>query len=234
MKKLFAAVFALLCATPAFAQVATVGNGTVYAKPDCAHLDFNVLTQNSVAATAHAENKKASDCLFAILKKHNIPEQDASTTQFSIYPFTNEKDNKVSYQVTHSVSVKVDLKQVGAMIDEAVVGNVHLNSIRFAVSNREELEIKARDLAIADAKKKANQMVSGLGEKLGRLTSISENGYAPIIRAAALRSDDQGLTQIASGQLAVSVRVIAVWDVAHSIPFLHDRLPEKASPPPSK
>ncbi len=217
MKSIIAAAVALLVATSAFGQVTSSGTGTVYAKPDCVNLSFIVSTENVVASKAHTANRTASTKLFKVFADNKIDEKDMYTTGFHITPVYDDRGTFKNYAVHHHISVKVrDLDKAGPIIDATASDEVRLQHITFNVTNRTELEVKARDLALADAKKKAEQMVGGLGEKLGKLKSVTEGynynrpyGAAP---EAAVRSVSS--TKIASGDQAISVTVNAVWDVA--------------------
>ena len=68
---------------------------------------------------------------------------------------------------------------VGAGINQ--VGNV-----RFDVDEPEKLQAEAREKAIADAKKKADELKDQLGVRLGRIVTFSENingGIIPMMYA---------------------------------------------------
>lgn len=209
--------------SPIFASaqgVTATGVGTVYVKPDCAHLNFSISTSHAKAKTANADNKAASDSFFSLLKKHNIDEKDVSTQHFNISPTYEETKpgtgihKLVGYSVLHRISVRVrDMKLTGVIIDEAVDGNVHLSSINFMISNRSKLEDKARNLALADAKKRANQMVTKLGSKLGNLRTISESISPQSPYADGRAVGLSGGTKIATGQMAISVSVTANWEI---------------------
>lgn len=221
MKKFLSVLVILFSPVIAFSQgVSATGVGTVFAKPDCAHLSFSITTTNAKAKQANADNKIASDSFFALLKKHKIDDKNVSTQHFNISPVHEETKpghHKITgYSVSHQISVRVhDMKLAGVIIDEAVEGNVHLNSISFMVSNRAKLENQARNLALMDAHKKAKQMVTKLGSSLGALKSVGEAGYYPSNPYAAESRSSQAPanTTIATGQMAISVRVTATWDI---------------------
>lgn len=221
MKKFLSALVILLSPVIALAQgVTSTGVGTVYATPDCAHLSFSITTTNAKAKQANADNKTASDCFFTLLKKHKIDDKDVSTQHFNISPVHEEikpgHHKIVGYTVSHQISVRVrEMKLAGVLIDEAVEGNVHLSSINFMVSDRVKLEDKARNLALSDAKKRANQMVARLGSKLGSLRTVSESSHYPANQYAEGRMQPMApaATTIATGQMAISVRVTANWDI---------------------
>lgn len=223
MKSLIASFVALVVASSAFAQVSTTGTGTVFVKPDCVLLVFNVVTDDVSASKAHADNRTKSNNLFALIRKHKVEDKDVRTAQFNIHPNYDDKGVFKSYTVNHSVMVKVrDMPNAGAIIDEAADAHSQLKGIRFEVADRTSWETKARDLALADAKRKAEQMVGGLGEKLGRLKSVSDaqvyrgysEDYAP---RAARMTEGAAPTQLGSGEQAITVNVSAVWDLGSGV-----------------
>lgn len=160
------------------------GTGTVYAKPDCAHLSFTIVTERAQAVKAHVQNNLCTKSFFDVVGKHVNVERDVATVNFDIQPkYHYVKDNEpklVGYVVTHNLSVKVrDLKKVGTLIDGTIADAVRLEGISFVISDRTALEAKARDLALADAEKKALQLVHGLNNQLGSLVSVSETVERP-------------------------------------------------------
>lgn len=215
MKQLITLGLFLLMAVPAFAQVTATGVGTVFAKPDCAHLSFVVSTQHTVASKAHITNRQVSEKLFKVFSDNKIDSKDVYTTGFHISPVYDDKGAFKHYSVNHNVSVKIrDLKDVGAIIDNAVFEEARLQNIAFHVTNRKEMEEKARDLALADAKKKAQQMTRRLDSTIGVLKSVTEQQSYD--RSYGVRADALGAapgTRVAAGDQAITVGVTASWDV---------------------
>jgi uncharacterized protein YggE len=217
MKKILSVLVILLSPVLALAQgVTATGVGTVFVKPDCAHLSFSISTRHDKAKVANAENKKHSDAFFELLKKHKIDDKNVATQHFDISPSYDDKGNFKGYGVHHQISVKIsDVKLAGQLIDEAVDNHVHLSGIHFLVSNQKDLEADARDLALDNAQFKATQMVGRLGSKLGKLKSVSESfgGFSSAYADQGGRLASGG-TQVAAGQVGITVRVTANWDVA--------------------
>ena len=176
------------------------GEGRVVAKPDIAALEFSIITEAATSKAAQDDNSKKSQKVTDFLKKQGIEEKDIKTTSYNIYPkysyprpiiYQSESlppvpDNSgqpkiVGYQVTQSFQVKVrDFDKLSGIIDGLVsVGVNNINNLGFSIDDPEKLKNEARAKAIADAKKKADELKGQIGIKLGKIINFYENigGY---------------------------------------------------------
>jgi len=108
------------------------------------------------------------------------------------YPEYYPSNPKITgYQVNQSFEVKVrDLEKVSAVLDGLVTtGANQVINLGFQVDNEEELKEQAREIAIKDAKEKANKLKKQLDIHLGKIVSYNEGGYYPVyFKAEALDS----------------------------------------------
>ena len=162
------------------------GEGKVVAKPDITKVNLSIVTDALTSKIAQDENSKKSKALTDYLKKQNIDDKDVKTTGYNIYPQYRYpqyggQPTITGYQVNQSMEVKIrDLDKVSNILDGVVgAGANQVNGLSFEIDDPEALKAEARAKAIADAKKKANELKSQVGISLGKIVNFSENtgGY---------------------------------------------------------
>ena len=170
--------------TPSMISVS--GEGKVTAKPDIAELSFGVSVTR--AATSQVAMQKLTDQMTAIVaavEKAGIPKSDVMTEQFSLnpsYDWSTGTQQLRGYDASQSLRVKVrDLAKTSDILGVATeAGANQAGNIQFTIDEPEVLRAQARTEAIADAKKKAQELAAALGMRLGELKGYSEGGgYAP-------------------------------------------------------
>src|SRR3989344_8677217 len=166
--------------------VSLSGEGRIVAKPDIAKVSLSIVTDSPTSKIAQDENTKKSKVVTEYLKKQNIEDKDVKTTGYNIYPQYKYpqyggRPTITGYQVNQSLEIKVrNLDNVSNVLDGVVsAGANQVNQLNFEIDNPEKLKSEARAKAIADAKKKANELQSQVGISLGKIVNFSENtsGY---------------------------------------------------------
>jgi uncharacterized protein len=164
------------------AHITVRGTGNVSAKPDMATIQVGVQVQNTSLATAQTDAASKMDAVMNQLKSAGIDQKDISTSQYSVEPVMNYRDNQppevTGYRVTNIVSVKVrDLTKAGTLIDSLVSSGANsLYGISFGFSDPSALMKQAREQAMKDAKDKAQQLASLGGVGLGAPIAIEDGG----------------------------------------------------------
>jgi len=164
------------------------GEGKVTVTPDIVTISLGAQSQEATVAEAQSKTAAAMEAITAVLKANNIADKDVQTQQFNISPVYSYdqptgKQSITGYQVTNIVSVKVrDTSKAGTIIDAVAEagGNLTLiNNINFTVEKPEQYYDQARQLAIADAKQKAQDTAKLAGVTLGEPTYITESTSSP-------------------------------------------------------
>jgi len=182
------------------------------------------LSASDIATLAEANQKAAAamDALINALKAQGIADKDIKTQSFNIYPvYDYDKDSGRAtirgYQVSNSVEVKVRvIANAGKIIDAAVAvagDAVRVNNIFFSVDNPTAAMDQARELALLDAKAKAQQIARVTGVELGAVSFVSENtfgGGRTVAPSFDTKSAEGASTPVSPGEtdLTVSVQVI--------------------------
>lgn len=162
------------------------GEGIVYTKPDIALVTLSVVTNSPTVGDVQIKNTKKMNSVIDFLKKSGVEEKDIKTTNYQLYPQYNYEYTKIpqiiGYEITQSLEIKIrNLDKVGDILAGSTNAGVNqVSSLYFKVDQDEQFKSQARILAIADAKKKAEETAKQLGITLGKITGFSESsGYNP-------------------------------------------------------
>lgn len=168
--------------------IAVSGEGKVSAVPDLATVTIGVLSQGSTAVDVKNSNNEKVAKVIAYIKEQGVEDKDIKTSQFNFYPtqdYNNGTPKITGYQGNQSVTVTVrgvdkDQKVLEKILDGAVNNGANqINGVNFTVEKPTDLQNEARKLAIADAKKKAEELAREAGLTLGKVVSLNENGGYP-------------------------------------------------------
>ena len=204
--------------------IEVTGEGSVRAIPDFARVTLGVTTTGKDAREAMAANAKSANALVALIKSEGVSPADIQTSDVSISPmFSNPPPAQASaptiigYSVSNSVTVAVrDISRLGALLDKAVSAGANaIYGIGFGENDPGALIDKARPLAVADARRKAEIYALAGGAKIGRLMELTEQpGARPV--AFATRAYAAGAAApmpIEAGEDKLTVTITARFEL---------------------
>ena len=200
------------------------GEGSVRATPDFARVTLGVTTAAKDAREAMAANAKSANALVALIKVQGVSPADIQTSEISISPmFSNQPPAQagtpaiIGYSVSNNVTVTVrDISSLGALLDKAVAAGANaIYGIGYGENDPSALLDKARPLAVADARRKAEIYAGAGGAKIGRLMELSEEaGARPVAFAArAYAPGAAAPTPIEAGEDKLSVTIMARFEL---------------------
>lgn len=216
-----------------FNRVITVkGTGVVSIPNEKATISLSVITRNKEALAASQENAQKMEAIHKVLKdKLGLTAKDLATCGYSLRQdshWQNTKQVYDDYVVSNELRVFVkNVSKTGEIIDLATrAGANRFNSIQFSVDDTKESEMKAREEAAKDAKKKAEVLAQASGAKLGKLVSISEGknhdtGYMTVsnqlMYAAEAEYNDIAIESYnpptEAGNSKITVTIEAVYEI---------------------
>ena len=205
-------------------SISVSGTGEVRAEPDIATMTLGVETRAETVAEARADAARAAAAVIAALRDGGVAEDDIRTTYFSInavYDYGGERPVLDGYSVSNTVTVTVrDIDATGALIDAAAAAGgdaTRFNGLSFGHDDPAEYTRAARELAVEDARDKAEQLAGLTGVTLGDPLAISETSWAaPRVEAyagEAVAFADSAGTSISPGTSGISVTVNVVWAI---------------------
>ena len=109
-----------------------------------------------------------------------------------------------------------DLSRLGALLDKAVAGGANaMYGVAFGESNVSELLDKARPLAVADARRKAEIYAAAGGARLGRLMGLTDQAspQPSFVGRAYVTAAKAAPMPIEAGQDKLSVSVSTRWEL---------------------
>ena len=192
-------ILGLLLMTISYAQeqkqipmVAVSGEGKVKVVPDQASISISIETKGTKAEEVKRENDKKMDAILKFIKKSNIAAEDFQTQRISLNPNYDYEKKKYNYIATQTVQILLrDLSKYDVLMEGLVNEGINrIDNVEFKSSKLTQLQSDARKLAMKEAKAKAEDFVSVLGQKVGKAILISDNSqsYHPQPRMYSMKS----------------------------------------------
>lgn len=200
------------------------GVGTLDSPPDIGLVDIGVSVDAPTVAEARDLAAQAANDVIASIKDNGVRDDDVKTVNFSVDPRYEYPQNAapriVGYAVSNTVSVTVrDVDKLGEIIDDAVTAGgdaIRISSIRFDIDDRTAAKEQARERAMEDARRKAEQLAGLADVTLGKPLSIVETATgspSPIIYDASAYDRAAESTPIETGTASTEVRVTVRWAI---------------------
>jgi uncharacterized protein YggE len=161
-------------------SVVTVnGEGKVKVFPDQVSISISVESKGVKAADVKKENDTKVDGVLKFIKKMGIPAADFQTTRVSLNDQYDYEKKKHNYLAVQSISILIkDLDKYDQIMEGLVDSGINnIGNIEFQSSTIEIHKTKARIEAVKNAKSKAQDYVSALGQKMGVAYTIVDNSH---------------------------------------------------------
>lgn len=201
------------------------GTGKATAIPNTAQISFGVTKQAATVADAQNQVNTATTNILEGIKRLGIASKDIVTDQYSVSPnynFANGSQTPNGYTVTQTISVKISpIEKASQAIDVAtknganMVGGV---TFTFDDKTKQDLEDKARKMAVDEAKKKAQSLAGAAGMKLEKIVDVQEQqDTAPMPYRAngalAITADKaQAPTELPTGESSISTTITLSYE----------------------
>jgi len=163
-------------------RLTVTGEASATTEPDLAQIRTGVTSQAKTAKEASDANAKAAQGVVAALRAGGIDDKDIQTTRLTLQP-TYDNSNGPGrgringFQASNQVMIRVrDISKLADIIDRSVsAGATDIGGIEFVVSAPSKALDRARDAAVADARRKAEIYAKAAGVTLGRVLTLSED-----------------------------------------------------------
>lgn len=224
-------------ANPMPTTISVSGEGEVMAVPDIGQFTFSVLAEAEDAATAQELSGTSINDIIAYLKEAGVEEKDIKTLNYNLYPryrWVEEvcpigvpcrggEQVQDGFEVNQSVQVKIrntdDASGIITRVGE--LGATNISGLDFVIDDTDALKVEARELAIADAKTKAQTLADDLGVDLVRIAGYYEesNQYYPEPYSMRNMAMDEmaesgfGGAALPMGEDATSARVTIIYEI---------------------
>lgn len=227
MKRIFALLIALvLCCSAALAdsELNVKGIGTVYMDADRVSAQMGVRLNGSDVGELQRQANEIVKNICDSLEKAGLDEKDISTSSIYLYPqydYSGDTENIVGYTISNSLTVDTrDIDKIGEYIDVAFAAGANtFDSISFSVKDDSAARKQALELAVQNAREKAEVIAAAAGKELGEIECISEDSQADyyydasrndglnVVYAAESAEAQDVSTTVRAAQVSVSAKV---------------------------
>lgn len=161
------------------AVISVSGRGSANATPDMATVNIGIVTTGKTAQLAQAENARVASDVVAALGKLGIFSKDIQT-YYTMSPVYEKGDYKkvAGYRANNTVTVTVnDVDNTGRVIDAALSNGANdVNGLCFGLKDAKSVHNSALQLAVQDARSKADAIAGALGVKIIGIQYVEEGG----------------------------------------------------------
>ena len=205
------------------ARIIVIGEGSISAAPDHARITSGVTTRAKTAKEASDANAKAMAAILAALQSAGIEQKDVQTSRFSVQPVytspgPNMEQSLTGFSVSNQVSVTIrQIDKVGDVLDRLVTaGATDAGNVEFLHTEQSKTLDRAREVAMVDARRKAELYAHAAGLTLGGVAWVTEDSSAPLFAPkVAMRAAMPGGAPIATGEDTLQVRITVGYEIAH-------------------
>lgn len=197
-------------------QISVTGEGKVKIVPDQAVVTVGFQNSGKDAKEVKTLNDEVVDKVIKFLKKSGIPATDYKTSNVSLYKGYDYEKKKSNFQASQTLIITLkDLSKYDEImmgLNDAGVNSI--NGVEFKSSKIDDYERDARKKAIQNAKQKAQDYVSVLGQKVGKALLITDNSQSyipqPMYKGNVMAMSADGGAQretLAVGELEINTNV---------------------------
>lgn len=223
----FGAIYFKPWQSQATETITVSAEGKAQATPNIAKLSATVSTTNDNLDLAREQNEEKVNKLITALKNLGTEEKDIKTQYITggetyqiqenesrpgvqVYPPPQKKTNQVSttFEITIRDFTKAD--EILAAFTQNGAANLYGPNLTLDENAQETAKSQARQKAVESARKKAEELAKLSGRKLGKPTSIKEQGepiYPGPIFAQSESDLKQRASQIVPGQNEVTINL---------------------------
>ncbi len=203
-------------AVPPEHTVTVSGSGNVSVAPDTADVMIGVSVTKTTVKDARAAAATSMDAVIAAVKQVGVADKDILTTDISlnpVYDYSSNVPRLTGYEFSNSLKVTVrDLTKVADVIDNSVTaGATTIQGVSFRLDDPKTVEAQARQLAMTDARAKADALAQAAGVSIKGVASINETTVSsPITYSAGAMADKaaaQVSTPIQTGTTDITIEV---------------------------
>jgi len=197
-------------------QINVSGEGTIKIAPDQATINATVETKGNNAKEVKRQNDQQMEAVLKLIKKMNLAPADYRTQRVSLNPIFDYEKKKTTYNATQTIEIILrDLSKYDELMEGLVNQGINrIDNVVFQSSKLAQYESDARKMAIKEAKHKAEDFVSVLGQKVGKALIISDNTqvYTPQpvfarMKTMAMESDSGTRETLAIGEITIKANV---------------------------
>jgi uncharacterized protein YggE len=204
--------------------ITITAEGKVPSVPDLVTVSAGVQNEGDTAPKAQSVNStKINKAIEFLKKQYGIKDEDIRTQDYSIYPkydYIGGKSIVNGYTANQTLVVKIhDIAKVGDVLSGLTENDINqIQNVAYSFDNPDNLKEQAREMALTNAKEKAENLAKAAGVKLGKLVSFSEStntpgGPVPYAMAQNSGMGGGGSPQLQPGSQDVVANVSVTYEI---------------------
>lgn len=207
--------------------VAVNGHGSVRVEPDTAQITIGVSVTLPSLDEAQAQSATQAQAIIDAITAAGVAEEDLQTSNFNVFVVRNydpqgNPSEITGYQISNQVNVTVrDVTAISEVLTTAIdAGANDIWGITFYVDDQTAAQSEARQLAVADARRKAEELAAAAGQSVGRVVAIAEGTGAALPQpmyaqrgGAGMAADQAMSAPIQTGLSEVTIDVQVVFEL---------------------
>jgi uncharacterized protein YggE len=199
-------------------QINVTGEGKIKVVPDQVTILATVESKGTEAKEVKKQNDQKIEAVLTLIKSMNLPSADYKTKRVSLNPQYDYEKKKHTYNATQTIEILLrDLSKYDELMENLVDKGINrIDNVTFQSSKLAQFQSDARKIAMKDAKMKAEEYVSVLGQKVGAAITITDNSqtYYPqpvySMKSMAMQAESDSPRQtMATGEIEIIANVSA-------------------------
>jgi len=198
------------------------GAGQVILEPNIVRITIGVETSSTDVQQAVTENNERTQAVISTLEDSGIAAEDIQTENFNVrqqnqnqQPLPEaemavEEMPAPTFVVTNTVRVTLrEIDRVGSLLNEVISSGANtIYGIQFDATGKESANQQALELAVEDARTRAETIAAAAGVELGDVVQLETFGGGPVVAMERAEAEEaMAAVPIASGQLTLEVTV---------------------------
>jgi uncharacterized protein YggE len=201
-------------------NVVVSASGSVKVSPDSVLINASVSNVALDNSTALATANKSADAMRAALKANKVEDKYLKSQNLMVnpeYKYSNSGSQLIGYRATQSFEITIrDANNSGTVIDaitKAVGNSLVINQVSSFIYDPVAAQASAREIAMKNAKAKAESYAKLSGAKLGKVQFINEEPLQLQSVPMAVGTAKAGAesTQIDLGEQTIIVNLSVTW-----------------------
>lgn len=156
------------------------GEGKISVPPDIARINAGVVAQAQTVKQAQNQINSVINKVSETVKNLGVDAKDIKTENYSIYPdydYSGSTQKIKGYSASATLIILArDIDKISIIIDTATQNGANqIGGLSFEVEDKTKVENEAREKAMAEAKKKAENAAKIAGFRLGKIVNYTES-----------------------------------------------------------
>jgi uncharacterized protein YggE len=156
-------------------------NAIVKVQPTTAYFEVGILTQHKSAAKAQDTADRVIARIMKALEEKGVERKDLATSVCNLRPsyedpYGRDRSKLIGYHGDNFVTVNVrDLSRLGEIIDACMAaGATNISDVEFRVDDIRQYRKQGREMAVQNARERAEQIADAMGVTIVQVRSIDE------------------------------------------------------------